>query len=79
MPRRKKVDEAPTAAVTLRSPRDMAIDVPGIVMVRCIGLDAFDRAARLFREIEACDPWMETVGRVSVHSEGPTVGAVRAL
>jgi hypothetical protein len=69
-PRRAQVEEQPEVAVTMRSPRDITIDVPGVVVVRCLGLDAFDRSARLFCEIEACDPWVETVGRVSVRSEG---------
>lgn len=78
MPRRRKTDEESEVVVTQRSPRDIAIDVPGVVVVRCIGVDAFDRAARLFCEVEACDPWVESAGRVtSVHSEGPDAGTSR--
>lgn len=82
MPRRTHVLEPLDVAVTVRGPRDIAIDVPSVVVIRCIGLDVFDRSARLFCEIEACDPWVETVGRVSrvsVHSEGPNGGNRRAL
>lgn len=48
--------------VTMRGPRDIAIDVPGACQVRCLGPDAFSRAARLFCEVEGGEDWPETAG-----------------
>ena len=66
--------------VTMRGPRDIAIDVPGACQVRCFGPDAFSRAARLFCEVEGGEDWPETAGLVkAVHSEGPNRANGRAL
>ena len=51
--------------VTMRGPRDIAIDVPGACQVRCLGPDAFSRAARLFCEVEGGEDWPETAGLVT--------------
>lgn len=81
MPRRTE-PEPPEVVVRQRGPRDIAIDVTGVVVVRCIGLDAFDRAARLFCEVEACDPWVESAGRIRMdfprHEPGAEGGRLTA-
>ena len=69
--------------VTMRGPRDIAIDVPGACQVRCLGPDAFSRAARLFCEVEGGEDWPETAGLVTrdfprhepgAEGEAPTAG-----
>lgn len=78
----------PDITVTVRTVRDIAIDVPGACHVRCLGDDAFARAARLLVEVEEGADWPLTAGavqrvrtgrRMPVHSEGPNRANGRAL
>lgn len=81
----RKRDTAPEpVVVTLRSPQDISVDVPGLVSFRCLGPRAFPHAAALFVDAELMADSIVLAGRSSradapVHSEGPNGWNRRAL
>lgn len=88
MSRRRDTEPEPVRVV-LQSPTDITIDVPGLVAFRLFGPRAFPRAAAVFVDAELMADAIVLSGRATrqtgpagsgpVRSEGPTVGAVRAL
>lgn len=67
--------------VTLASPQDITVDVPGLVSFRFLGPRAFPRAAAVFVDAELMADSIVLAGRItrqtgpagrgSVHSESP--------